>query len=252
MKKRERNTPAVSADQLVEVPELPPKISIISRPDSVLSIYEKLKQLQTQELPPAPKPTISFNIIPENGKDFDSITEITPINPIKNKMLSLAPSKSPIIEKEKKNDMHSILNYDKPLGFGLYRSLSYLVTHSMLHKPDGDIIEHLDDFGNVADAKAAFKHQSHVFSGKTYSEKSMKRKKLLYNARIAQDNTELGDTPLKTRSNLSQMLNEVKQPYIELTGPQQRVLPVQFKEEEPEKSQKNRIKRLKKAKKDSV
>ena len=151
--------------------------------------------------------------------------------------------------KEEREKMKEVMGYNKPLGFGIMRTFDYLCKNHMLYKPEEDLIEHKDEFGNKADFKAAFKAQSHRFAGRYPGAKKRQKdfEKSAAKARI--DNQMPGDTPLQSGKALREALEQAGQAHIELTGENKSVIPYIPQEEHIDKSLEKKKKRLKKVKK---
>jgi hypothetical protein len=123
-----------------------------------------------------------------------------------------APNRAPIAE---------ILRYDEPLGFGIGRALRYISAHGILVEHRGDdeqLLEYRDEDGHLLGTKAAFKYQSHIFSGKRPGERQRRRQMSKQRADEIRDAAQPGDTPLHTASALRRTLAEKGQPFIEIAG----------------------------------
>ena len=156
---------------------------------------------------------------------------------------------------EKKEEMKKIMGYNKPLGFGIFRTYEYLAKNSLLYHYDpenADIIEHRDEFGNIADTKAAFKAQSHKFAGSGPGAKRRQKLKEQSIARARLMNQDQGDTPLQSGKALREALEKQGTACIELTGKDKSIIPFIPQEEQADKALEKKKKRLKKIKKRKV
>lgn len=205
--------------------------SIIPSIDSTDDILSRLKQIAGNGVMPIPTDLPKFEILPKIGIEFDSISHIEapqqnndPIAQLEN----LEKIEEPEVISYK--DALEIMNYDKPLGFGIFRAFKYAATHGLLPEHKGDdeqILEYRDREGNLMDTRTAFKMQSHIFSGRDSKIKNRLRAQRRSRAYTNRENFEVGDTPLKTATALRSALAENKTAFIELTGENQRIIPYQ-------------------------
>ncbi|OHT16264.1 hypothetical protein TRFO_13269 [Tritrichomonas foetus] len=220
--------------------------------NKTLDILSRLKAISNGDSLPVPTAMPKIEILPTVGVEFDSLTHIdapkpdNPIAAIERLQYTEEPEESPVA------DAASLLNYDKPLGFGLCRAMDYIVNHGLYieHKGDDEqIIEYRDDEGNLIDAKAAFKHQSHIFSGQKPGLKMRMKRQAKNRALANRDNFQVGDTPLHMASSLRNALSEKKQPFLELTGEKREIIPYEIQvsalDAENKKEKEKKKKRLK-------
>ncbi|EAX93655.1 hypothetical protein TVAG_091900 [Trichomonas vaginalis G3] len=159
------------------------------------------------------------------------------------------------ITEEKKKEIAEILNHDKPLGFGIFRTFQYLQNTSQLiiHKGENErILEYRDEFGNLVDEKGAFRTQSHVFHGRRPGAKKMKKLKEKSLAKKRIEDSMVGDTPLQSGKALREALANSDKPFIELTGTNRQIIPYIPAEVQVDPKMEKRKKRLKKVKKMKV
>ena len=153
------------------------------------------------------------------------------------------------MKNEEREKMKAIMGYNKPLGFGIMRTYEYLFKNHMLYKPEEDLIEHRDEFGNKADFKTAFKAQSHRFAGRFPGAKKRQKDYEKSAAKARMENQLPGDTPLQSGKALREALERAGQAHIELTGENKSVIPYIPQEEHIDKALEKKKKRLKKVKK---
>lgn len=148
---------------------------------------------------------------------------------------------------ETKKEVETVVQYDKPIGFGIGPALEFISRNGILVEHQGDeeqILEYRDSNGNLINGKAAFKYQSHIFSGKAPGLKYRKKRLEKIKAEEKKKIFQIGDTPLHSASSLRTTLEERKQPFIELSGSQRNVLPYEPSQEDI-KDTSQRKKRLK-------
>lgn len=159
------------------------------------------------------------------------------------------------ITADKKREIAEILDYDKPLGFGIFRAFQYLQNTSQLiiHKGENEqILEYRDEFGNLVDPKAAYRVHSHAFHGRLPGSKQLQKYKQKSISNKIVNEAMIGDTPLQSGKALREALATSNQPFIELTGSNRQILPYIPAEEPVDARLEKRKKRLKKIKKKKV
>lgn len=213
----------------VDLPKIEPKQknatdlnTIGTKSLSSTSFLARLKAISSGATLAVPKALPEARVLQKIGD-----TQFTKPDETKNESSS-TPNRPKRNKSEDPKSVISILDYDRPLGFGVAATLQYLSSHGLLieyNREEQSIIEYKDDDGNIIDSKMAFKHHSHVFSGKAPGEKKKARLRQIAQSEKRRQNTDIGDTPLHTASTLRSVLKEKQQPYLELTGVEKSVLP---------------------------
>lgn len=132
-------------------------------------------------------------------------------------------------------DSGSAVAYDRPIGFGIGAALEFISRNGILVEHRGDdeqILEYRDSNGNLVNGKAAFKYQSHIFSGKAPGLKYRKKREERIRAEERKRVFQIGDTPLHAASSLRAALGERQQAFLELSGDQRGVMPYEPSKEE--------------------
>lgn len=207
---------------------------------TVSSILSRLKALSESTVKPVPTTVPKIELIPRTGVSFDSLSKLT-LPKREREPEKSEPPETPVIQAE----VEPVVHYDKPIGFGIATALKYISDHGILKEHKGDdeqILEYRDEHGFKLSAKEAFKHQSHIFSGKKPGEKHRKKDMMRHRADEIHATAETGDTPLRTASSLRKVLSEKKQAFIELSGENRQVMPYEPKKEEQDKPKKKRLK----------
>lgn len=241
--------------------EIPNQVEPVApAPDAkTLDILSRLKAISNGETMPVPTEMPTINMLPKIGIEFDSMSHIEAPK-ADNPLAALEE----LVENEEEDQKESFTNpidflqYDKPLGFGIARAYQYACSHGLIYNHKGDdeqILEYRDGEGNLIDTRAAFKLQSHIFSGRGSSIKNRLKAQIKARAFNNRDNFEVGDTPLHTATSLRNALAENRTAFIELTGENKRVMPYQplkLEVDEKSKAKKERKKKRLKLKKKKI
>ncbi|KAH0786422.1 U4/U6.U5 tri-snRNP-associated protein 1 [Histomonas meleagridis] len=215
-----------------------------------LDILSRLKAISQGESLPVPTSKPTIEIVPKVGIELDDLNQIEAPKPTNSKLATLTalkPLEASDESPEPQGPDNSVFHYDRPIGFGIGPTLEFIIHNGIMieHKgEDEQVLEYRDSSGHLINGKAAFKHQSHVFSGKAPGLKYRLKRLEKIKAEEKKKTFQIGDTPLHTASSLRHTLEEKKQAFIELTGEQRDVLPYEPVKEQ-EKNTKTRKKRLK-------